>query len=144
RAIIAPFFEEITKESYQLKLMHATYNSKFIHLTHGDVMGAFLSLGIKRSKLGDIFVQEGLIQIIMTEEISLFVSANLTKINNANITLDEKPLSAFIENEQQWVEKDTTVSSMRIDVIIKEIYRLSRKNATSFIKRKLVKVNFKI
>lgn len=144
RAIIAPFYEDITKESFELKLMHATYNSKFIHLSHGDVMGAFLSLGIKRSKLGDIFVQDGFIQIIMTEEISPFVSANLTKIKNANIILEEKPLSAYMENRQQWVETDTTVSSMRIDVIIKEIYRLSRKSATSYIARKLVKVNFKI
>src|SRR5690625_1627851 len=55
RLIIAPFYEDVTDTSFRLTLMQATYNEKFISLLHRDVMGAFLSLGITRDKLGDIF-----------------------------------------------------------------------------------------
>src|SRR5690625_206801 len=70
RMIIAPFYDEITDDMFQLSLLKATYNSKFISLSHRDVMGAFLSLNITREKLGDIYVANGIIQIIMAEEIS--------------------------------------------------------------------------
>src|SRR5690625_4738323 len=52
RVVIAPYYEEITTESFSLTLMQAAYPDKFISLTHPDVMGAFLSLGIERKKLG--------------------------------------------------------------------------------------------
>src|SRR5690625_4714930 len=45
RAIIAPFYEELHAGTFQLTLLEASFNEKFISLSHPDVMGAFLSLG---------------------------------------------------------------------------------------------------
>src|SRR5699024_5952378 len=42
RFVIAPFYEEITNESFGLTLMQASYPDKFITLNHPDVMGPFL------------------------------------------------------------------------------------------------------
>src|SRR5699024_5280679 len=133
RVVIAPFYEEITNESFGLTLMQASYPDKFITLNHPDVMGAFLSLGIERKKLGDIFVEDSKIQIIMVAEIAPYVMANLTAIKKAKITLTEKPLTDLIEKELTWIESDKTVSSLRLDTILKEIYNLSRKHAAEFI-----------
>lgn len=144
RLIIAPFYEEVTDDAYRLTLMHATYNEKFISLLHRDVMGAFLSLGISRNKLGDIFVTAGRIQIMMAEEIAQYVSANLTTVKNANIRLTEERMSMLVEKEMAWVEADSTVSSLRLDTVLSEIYKVSRKEAVAYIKKKQVKVNFKL
>jgi len=144
RVVIAPFYEEITNESFGLTLVQASYPDKFITLNHPDVMGAFLSLGIERRKLGDIFVENGKIQIIMAAAIAPYVMANLTAIKKAKVTLTEKPLTDLMETELTWIESDKTVSSLRLDTILKEIYNLSRKHAIEFITKKLVKVNFKI
>lgn len=144
RMIIAPFYDEITDDMFQLSLLKATYNSKFISLSHRDVMGAFLSLGITREKLGDIYVANGMIQIIMAEEISPYVQMNLTTVKNAKITLETEPFTSLIEEEHHWVESDKTVSSLRLDVVIKEIYNLSRKEAANLVARKQVRVNFKL
>lgn len=144
RMIIAPFYEEVSDDMFQLRLKQATYHDKFISLEHRDVMGAFLSLGISREKLGDIFVGDGILQIIMAEEIAPYVKVNLTTVKNANISLDQKPLESFIEEEKNWVESDQTVSSLRLDVVLKEIYNMSRKDAANLISRKQVKVNFKV
>src|SRR5699024_6253283 len=67
-----------------------------------------------------------------------------TTINKARISLGEKTLSSMITRENNWKESDQTVSSLRLDVVLKEIYRIPRKEAQQFIKRKRVKVNFKI
>lgn len=144
RVIIAPYYEEIDETSYQCTLVQASYNEKFITLEHRDVMGAFLSLGISRQKLGDIFVTDGNFQIILAEEIAQYVITNLTTVKNATIKLTEAPFSSLLEKEMNWIETDQTVSSLRLDVVLAEIYKISRKDATNYIKRNQVKVNFKL
>lgn len=143
RLIIAPMYEEVTSEDFQLTLLQASYHQKFVSLIHGDVMGAFLSLGIKRKKLGDIFVEDGLIQIILADEIAFYVLANLTEIKKAKVKFEEKPLSSFIKIESSWTESNQTVSSLRLDAVLKSIYNISRKEAAENITKRLVKVNYK-
>ena len=144
RMIIAPFYEEITAESYQLILLEAPYQEKFVTLTHRDAMGAFLSSGVKREKLGDIFVANGLIQIIVAAEISPYIVMNLTSVKNAKIKLTEKELANVSIPRPNWVESSQTVSSLRLDTVLKEIYRMSRSVAQQAIERQQVKVNHKV
>lgn len=144
RVVIAPFYDEVTDKSFQLSLLQASYNKKFISLEHRDIMGAFLSLGIKRKKLGDIFVEDGIIQIVMADEIIPYVLTNLTAIKKAKIKLEEKPLSSIIKKETRWINSDHTVTSLRLDAVLKAIYNISRKEAAEYITKRYVKVNFKV
>ncbi|RDW18481.1 RNA-binding protein [Oceanobacillus arenosus] len=144
RIMIAPYYDVITDESFQLTLLQATYQDKFVTLEHRDVMGAFLSLGIIRKKLGDIYVKDGIIQIIMTDDIATYVITNLTSIKNATIRFEEKPSQSLLTNAADWVEADKTISSLRLDAIVKEIYHVSRKDASDFISKQYVKVNHRI
>src|SRR5699024_10191634 len=105
---------------------------------------AFLSLGVKRDKMGDIYVGNGKIQIMVASEVSQYVMLNFTTVKNAKINLKEVELTTFIEERQNWKESNQTVSSMRLDVILKEIYRISRKDAQQAIEKLQVKVNHKI
>lgn len=143
RIVIAPFYEEVNEEDFQITLLQASYPNKFISLEHRDVMGAFLSLGIQRKKLGDIFVENGLVQIILANDIASYVTANLTAIKKATIKLEEVPLSSIMEKETKWIEADLTVTSLRLDAVLKEIYRISRKTAMEQINKAHVKVNHK-
>lgn len=144
RAVIAPFYEEIPTESYQLTLLEATFNDKFINIEHRDIMGAFLSLGIDRSKLGDIIVSEGIFQLIIAEEIAPYVIANLTTVKHAHVRLIEKPLVLMLPQEKNWVKADKVVSSLRLDAVVRAMYNVSRQEATNLITKKQVKVNFKV
>ncbi|ASK63570.1 RNA-binding protein [Virgibacillus phasianinus] len=144
RAIIAPNYEEVIMDDFGIVMLQATYNEKFITMSHRDVMGSFLSLGIKRKKLGDIVVQDGLVQLLVTDDISTYILANLTSIKKASIKLIEKPTQSFLEKKPVWIEENKLVSSLRLDTIIKEIYSISRKQAAESITRRLVKVNYRI
>src|SRR5699024_2397947 len=59
-------------------------------------------------------------------------------------TLKEKFDKDVLESTDEWIHKQHFVSSMRLDVIVKEIYQLSRKNAVQYIQANRVKVNFTI
>lgn len=144
RVIIAPFYSLIQKDDFQLTLLEATYPTKFVTLSHRDVLGAFLSLGLVRDKLGDIYVDNGKIQMIVATEIANFVRMNFTQIKQARVTFCEKTFTEWIENKPNWIESNQTVSSLRLDNVVKEIYNISRKLAVEAIKKQLIKVNFKV
>src|SRR5699024_10696968 len=113
---------EIEEEDFQLSLLEATYPVKFAQIEHKDVMGAFLSLGIERKKLGDIVVDNGIIQLVTANEITPYITANLTSIKKATVQFKEVPLSLIRESQDEWVPFDKTVSSLRLDAVMKEIY----------------------
>ncbi|MEI3606710.1 YlmH/Sll1252 family protein [Pseudogracilibacillus sp. SE30717A] len=142
RALIVPFYEEISEELFNIILLEGRFDPKFNKVKHRDILGAFMSLGIERRKLGDIFVADDYFQLIAAKELSTYIMMNLTQINNVGIRLKEKNLLKLMEKTDEWITSGQTVSSLRLDVIVKEIYRMSRKDAVQYIKGNKVKVNF--
>ncbi|MDC3416464.1 RNA-binding protein [Aquibacillus salsiterrae] len=142
RAILAPYYEEIAEDDFQISLLEATYPIKFISIEHRDVLGAFLSLGMKRKKLGDLVVYDGTIQLLVDQEIESYVKVNLTEVKKANVLFEQQPFSHLIESQEKWEQKLVTASSLRLDAVLKEIYQLSRQNAAAAIQKGLVKVNY--
>ncbi|AKG04643.1 RNA-binding protein [Salimicrobium jeotgali] len=143
RMIIAPEYELIEEEDFQLTLLEASYPAKFVSLEHRDVLGAFMSLGIKREKLGDLIVKDGFIHIIAAAEISDFIKMQLQQINKASVRWKEIEMGSRMTSEEEWKESSATVSSLRIDVVLKEIYNMPRKKSVMYIKGGQVKVNFR-
>ena len=142
RAIIAPYYEEMKEEDFDIQLLEASFQEKFISIQHRDILGAFLGLGIDRKKIGDIIVVPNTFQLIIAKELSTFTMLHLTKVNNASVSLKERPFSALLEKQETWHESTHTVSSLRLDVLVKEIYQMSRNKAVQLIEANRVKVNF--
>lgn len=146
QALLAPYYETVTNEAFPIDILAASYPVKFVNIEHRDVLGAFLSLGLMRKKLGDLAIDpdKGTIQIIVSSDISDFIAVHLTSIKKANIQFKKTPFSQAISMKDDWTEHETTVSSLRLDVVIKHFYHLSRTQALELIKKGFVKVNFKI
>ncbi|PKR78551.1 RNA-binding protein [Halalkalibacillus sediminis] len=144
RAYLYPFYEEVTDEDFAITILQGTYHTKFVTLTHRDLLGTLMSLGIQRKKLGDILVNDGTFQIITDEDIALFLKMNFTKVKKSSIVLTEVSKDQMITMDDRWVEKEGTVSSARLDVIMKHIYQLSRQDAQQLIAKEAVKVNHRV
>lgn len=142
RAIIAPFYEDIAEDMFDIVLFEATFPKQFVTIKHQDVMGTFLSLGLERKKLGDIIVANDKFQFITAREIKLYVKQNLTRVKNSRVSLVEKQFSNMLVSQDEWVQLTGTVTSLRLDNLVKEIYRIPRRRAVELIKRQHVKVNF--
>ena len=143
RAFIYPSYIEPNIEDYQLVAFQVHYANKFVQLSHRDLLGSMMSLGLKREKFGDIYIQEENVQIVVASEISSYIEANLQNVGRASIRLESIPLSSLVIVNEEWIEKTITVSSLRLDVVLSEIYQLSRSKIAPFIENKRVKVNWK-
>ena len=145
RILIAPSYYVPEQDDFQITIFRINYPSKFLQLKHPDVLGALLSLGMDRSKFGDIRVDEHIVQFAVATEIADYVRANLTSIGKAKVHAEElaenEPL---IMTEEKWVESTTTVSSMRLDVVLATLLNISRQKSQSLIAAGRVKVNWTV
>ncbi|MFC4387330.1 RNA-binding protein [Gracilibacillus marinus] len=144
RAVLAQYYEQIEDKDFEVVVLQAKFNEKFIKMEHRDVLGAFLSAGIKRDKLGDLVIQNGVIQILVCKDISTYLMANVTSIKRANLEFTEVSAQHKLTSQNDWSTFHTTCSSLRLDVLIKEMYNISRQLASDSIKKGHVKVNHQL
>ncbi len=130
-------------ESDVLKIVRVSVRGKET-LTHRDYLGAALGIGIKREQLGDILVEKSYADLIVKGDMADFLANNLVKAGRANVSCEILPLSVLenIKNEPTAI-KSISVSSLRLDKIVAEGFKISRTDASSFISGGKVFVNQK-
>lgn len=144
RVLIAPSYFTPQEGDYQITIFSISYPSKFVQLRHPDVLGALLSVGIERSKFGDIRVAENTVQFAVAAEVADYVRTNLTGIGKVKVHLEEVGTQPLLQLEEEWVESTTTVSSMRLDVVMATVLNISRQKSQSLINAGRVKVNWTV
>jgi RNA-binding protein YlmH len=110
---------------------------------HRDYLGALMSLGIKREKVGDILVGPTGGQVVVASELTDFIRLNLTEVAAGRVSV------AVIEPEQLNLPDTrekiirSTVASLRLDAIAALGFGDSRTKMAREIKAERVKVNWK-
>ena len=122
--------------------MKVSWDPRFRLLTHRDVLGSLMGLGIDRTHFGDIIVTSGGAQVIVDETIADFVIQNFTKIAMVTVTVSRMELSELQPKEEKIKEVRTTVASMRLDSIASSGFSTSRTKVVEAIKAGLVQVNW--
>ncbi len=121
-----PSYEESNDENYNIDLLKIEYNSKYSReLKHSDFLGSIMGLSIKRELIGDIILDENIAYVFVSNTISKYIIENLKKVGNTNVNIEK------IDNNIDFftkplIEQNTTVTSLRADVLISKIFNLSR------------------
>lgn len=140
RAIVAPDYLVPEEELFEIVLVEIDYPQKFVTLQHQHILGTIMSLGIEREQLGDIIVDDS-IQFTLTKQLESYIMLELNRIKGATVKLNSIPIKDMIQSKEHWQTYETTVSGLRLDVILKEMIRKSRTIAKQLIDKKRVKVN---
>lgn len=111
-------------------------------LSHRDFLGAILNLGINREKIGDILIHEDNVQVVVKSEISDFILISLTRIGKERVKVKEIPLNELKPGNIEYKNILATVHSLRLDALISNAWKLSRKDSQQLIESKKVKVNW--
>jgi len=127
------------EEAFPIAVLEvAPLQAKFADdLSHRDVLGALMSLGIERSVLGDIFVSKTKTYIVCLSTMVEYICRELTQIRHTSVSVKEiaeLPKVAVGEPE----EVNVSVSSERIDGVISKVFDLSRSDTVELFRRKLV------
>lgn len=144
RALLYPDYFTPSLEDFQLSLIEIQYPVKFISLEHRHILGSLMSLGLKRSKFGDLLFFGERIQLVAAKEVEDFILMNVTEIGRSKVSLRKLAWSERIPHNEEIQELSATVSSLRLDAVAASIYNVSRQKIGMLIQNGHVKVNWKV
>lgn len=128
-----------SNDLFNLRIYQIEYNKKFLNISHRNILGTLMSLGITRDNIGDIIHNDDA-YFITTQEISEFIINSFNTINKVPISLKEIPIIEF-NVDLNYQEKNIIVNSLRLDLIISHTYNISRNKANDLIIGSFVKIN---
>ncbi len=116
-------------------------NKKFAEpLSHRDVLGSLMNLGIERSMLGDIVIDESLIFAFCHNKLTEYLCSELTRIRHTTVMVAQVfPDKLEIQPKRELAEG--IITSNRLDSVIACICKTSRSQACQWIKEGKIFLN---
>lgn len=135
-------FSFFSKEVCVLRIspLHEKYAEK---LTHRDYLGAILNLGIDRSKIGDILIDDKNAVVFVKLQMRNFLMDELTRVRHTAVMVTEEIMQEF-QYSPRYEEIKGTVASVRLDCLLGLAFSASRSSLTSLIEGAKVFVNGKL
>lgn len=144
RTVFGVFPEYITDrlQAFPISVIDFTFPKQYA-LSHRDVLGALMSTGIVRAKVGDICFAEGHAFVFVLSDIADYIIAQVCKIKNVGVkgaVVDlGQPAAPSFGSGRQAVR--FTVASMRLDAVLCALTNLSRSKCEKAVSEGLVSVN---
>ena len=110
-------------------------------LSHRDVLGSLMGLGLSRSGVGDILPDDGECRFLALSTVAEMLMDELRQIGRIGVgcsATNPEELAA----EQEYEEIYGTVSSARLDSMVKLFTNLSREKAAGLVRAGMVQKNY--
>lgn len=133
RSVISVFPDYYAPDEWEYPIVPVAFRYRMQRkLTHRDVLGTLMHLGLRRDTIGDILCGEGLSVVFLRKEIAPFVCEQIDKIGGEGVSVIDDydgplPISVSYEVIHE------TVASPRLDSIVKALIRCSREKSADLI-----------
>lgn len=129
--------EYLTKEDYfsdgPISCIRASFYEKQA-LSHRDMLGALMGVGIRRDSIGDILMHENSCEFFVQSDLVRYLLDNLTSAGRHHLSLEAVAPMTVQKPPQKMKEQRVTVSTLRLDSVIAAAFHLSRNNAMGAIR----------
>lgn len=141
-------YPENQEQSMELEALAETEfveisGSGFVNISHRDVLGSIMSLGIKRETLGDIIVDSDAKKayIAVMPGIADYICANLERVARDKVRLKRIDGKSVPERKQSFSDMSLTLASVRLDALVSGMLGISRDKAKTLIASGRVSLN---
>ena len=144
--VMAAFYDGVPPKpgDWPICTIRITWNAKFAHPEHRDLLGAVMGLGMERDAVGDIALGTWrgapCAWLFVTPEMADYVAANLESAGRAAVKAEVTD-DAPVISPPEGVELRVTVQNPRLDAVAAVGWRLSRNEAQRLVAAGLVKLN---
>ena len=137
--------DDILLEEYNISVIKISpNNAKFADsLSQRDFLGALISLGIDRGKLGDILIKNNTGYLFVDQAIGLYIVDTLTKIKHTNVSCTLTQLEE-VDIAPSYQEIRGTISSVRLDSVLALALKSSRSSISELISGGKVFINSRL
>ena len=109
-------------------------------LTHRDVLGTLLHLGVRRDTVGDILCGDGLSVAFVRDEIAPYICEQVDRIGGEGVEIISR-YDGELPFHTEYEQIRETIASPRLDCIVKVLIRCSREQAADMVRLGSVSVN---
>jgi len=110
-------------------------------LTHRDLLGGLLGIGLTRERVGDILVGEAAAQIVCLRDAAPIILAQFDQAGRCRLKLKEIPLMELSPAPAEVKLIHDTVAALRLDAVLASGFSLSRGKAADAITGGRVSLN---
>ncbi len=117
----------------ELCFLRASFHGTDSTLTHRDILGSLMGLGITREKVGDILISPHSADVVVAEGIAGFLKNDWDSAGRVRLTVTEIDRQELEIPEAKVTQVQDTVSSMRLDAVVSAAFSISRGRAAELI-----------
>lgn len=111
------------------------------NLSHRDVLGSLMGVGLTREKLGDIIIAGDRAQCVLLKSAVDIILSQWEGIGRYKISPTEIDLGELIVKPPQLKQITDTVATLRLDAVLSSGFSLSRSKASEYIAAGRVAIN---
>lgn len=134
---------KLTNNDFGIKIITAKLSS-FNSIGHRQVLGSIMHSGLKRDVIGDILIKSDLVQIMVKEVIANHFLQNPLQIGRETLKfkiIDQVKLDQLPEENKI---QEVLISSLRVDIFIAAVLKVSRSKVQALFSDNKVFVNFQL
>lgn len=137
--VIARFGEDDGTDDFPIVCVEAKpAEQKFADpLTHRDLLGALMNLEIAREKIGDIFLQNNVAYLFCSPSVAPVILSELKKAKHTTLrcsVVEALPDGVSGKTEEKFLQ----VASLRADVLVAGVFKLSREESLELFRARRV------
>ena len=125
----------------ELAAIEAAYPPTGAELTHRDLLGGLMGIGLTREKVGDILTGEAAAQIVCLKEAAPIILSQFEQAGRYRLRLREIPLSALSPAPVRVKPIRDTVAALRLDAVLASGFSLARAKAADAVTGGRVSLN---
>lgn len=122
-----------TPPEEELAFLRASFHGPDSSLTHRDILGSLMGLGVERDRLGDILVSAHSADIVAASSLRDFFLREWGEAGRVKLTVTEIGREDLEVPQAQVKTVRDTVSSLRLDAVAASAFGLSRGRAAELI-----------
>ena len=112
-------------------------------LGHRDFLGSILGLGLERSCIGDLLIENSTARILCLERVQDFIIQELTQVRHTSVQAKVIEIPESVARPK-FETIHGTVNSLRLDAVISLAFRLSRSQSCGLIESGQVYINSRL
>lgn len=117
----------------KLAFLRADFHGPDSTLTHRDILGSLMGLGIARERVGDILISPHSADIIAAPSLRDFFLREWTSAGRVRLTVSEIAREELAVPQVRTQQVRDTVSSLRLDAVVASAFSMSRGRAGELI-----------
>lgn len=142
RALIYPSYFSPEEDDYLVQVFEIEYPINFAELEHRQILGTMANSGVQRNTFGDIVHNEGRWQVAVNAELADFFQNEIDRIGKIKVKMIPVVADDLLRIESGWETINTTIASLRLDLLISTGFSISRHRAKELIEGRRVQLNW--